>query len=280
MNLGNIKEYIRNSESGFSKNAIFVGNSNIDMKKRAREVTDLLFNQGSIATNNLVVAGRSDLVAEYVGQTASKTAEVINSALGGVLFVEEAHELGEGDRYDFGKEALSTLIVMADAHREDLVVILAGNYDAMQELLLQNAAFQSRFPNLIQFEDYATMAQEIAIIIKNLYRMNNDYYDVLSTVESAVKKYGTTLDKLSLKIADVDHRKVILQILFDLRYARDTDYDFEIELYRCDTQALQDITYYLEKVTTEFNREGSTLIDISCLNREEYLEMIKKNELI
>lgn len=278
--MGNIKEYIRNSESGFSKNAIFVGNSNIDMKKRAREVTDLLFNQGSIATNNLVVAGRSDLVAEYVGQTASKTAEVINSALGGVLFVEEAHELGEGDRYDFGKEALSTLIVMADAHREDLVVILAGNYDAMQELLLQNAAFQSRFPNLIQFEDYATMAQEIAIIIKNLYRMNNDYYDVLSTVESAVKKYGTTLDKLSLKIADVDHRKVILQILFDLRYARDTDYDFEIELYRCDTQALQDITYYLEKVTTEFNREGSTLIDISCLNREEYLEMIKKNELI
>lgn len=128
--------------------------------------------------------------------------------------------------------------------------------------------------------DYKEMAQEVAIIVKNLYRMNNEFADVLSSVEAAVKKYDTTLDELSLKIADVDCKKVLWQILIDLRYARGTDYDFDIELYRCDTTALQEITYFLEHNTTEFNREGSTVIDISCLNHKSYLELIKKYELI
>jgi len=128
--------------------------------------------------------------------------------------------------------------------------------------------------------DYATMAQEIAIIVKNLYRMNSNFADALDSVECAVKKHGCRLNELSLKIADVDHRKVIWQILIDLRFARGTDYDFDIDLYRCDTEVLQSITHFLEKNTTEFNREGSTLVDISALNREEYLELIKKYDLI
>ena len=128
--------------------------------------------------------------------------------------------------------------------------------------------------------DYQTLAQGVVLIIKQLYQMNKEYYDVLDSVESAVKKYGTTINEVSLKIADVDHKKLIWQILIDLRFARGTDYDFDIDLYRKDTQALQDITSYLEKQTTEFNREGSTLIDISCLDREEYLELIKKYDLI
>lgn len=131
-----------------------------------------------------------------------------------------------------------------------------------------------------KYMDYQTMAQEVAIIVKNLYHRNKEFADVVSTVESAVKKHGTNLDRLSLKIADVDHKKVIWQILIDLRFARGTDYDFDIEYYRNDTTALQEITYYLEHTTTEFNREGSTLIDISCLSRDEYLEKIKQYELI
>ena len=128
--------------------------------------------------------------------------------------------------------------------------------------------------------DYKTMAQEIALILKNLYRMNSDFADVMSSVKSAVEKHGCDLDELSLKIADVDHRKVILQILIDLRFARGTDYDFDIELYRCDTEALHQITSFLEKQTTEFNMEGSTIINISGLDREAYLELIKKYDLI
>ena len=128
--------------------------------------------------------------------------------------------------------------------------------------------------------DYKTLAQEVVLIINNLCYMNKEFYDVKSSVQAAVQKYGTTIDEVSLKIADVDCRKLIWQILIDLRFARGTDYDFDIDLYRCDTTALHEITSYLEKQTTEFNREGSTLIDISALDREEYLEQIKKHDLI
>ena len=127
--------------------------------------------------------------------------------------------------------------------------------------------------------DYQTMAQEIALIVKKMYRTNEEFSDVFDTVESALKKYGTDINKVSLKIADVDCKKLIWQILIDLRFARGTDYDYDIELYRCDTSALQKITSYLEKNTTEFNREGSTIVDISAINREEYLDLIKKHDL-
>ena len=85
---------------------------------------------------------------------------------------------------------------------------------------------------------------------------------------------------MNKNFADVDHRKIIWQILIDLRSARGTDYDFDIDLYRLDTIALQEISSYLEKQTTEFNRSGSTLVDISALDREEYLELIKQYGLI
>ncbi|MBE5950533.1 MAG: hypothetical protein E7260_02945 [Lachnospiraceae bacterium] len=126
---------------------------------------------------------------------------------------------------------------------------------------------------------YQELAKEIMLIINRLHQTNSMMYDVYDSVRCAVKKYGVTPDEIILGTADIDYRKVVLQILIDLRYARGTDYDFEIELYRCDTDALQEITHFLEKETTEFNREGSTLIDISCLNMQEYLELIKQLEL-
>lgn len=127
--------------------------------------------------------------------------------------------------------------------------------------------------------DYETIAQEVALIVKQMYRTNKDFADVLYTVESAIKKYDTTIDKVSLKLADVDHKKLIWQILVDLRFARGTDYEYDIEMYRCDTSALQNISSYLEEKTTEFNREGSTVVDISAINREEYFELIKMYDL-
>ena len=126
---------------------------------------------------------------------------------------------------------------------------------------------------------YQELAQEIMRIVNHLQETNPMMYDMYDSVKCAIKKYGLTPDDLLLGTADADYKKIILQILIDLRYARGTDYDFEIELYRCDTEALQQITYFLEHQTTEFNREGSTLIDISCLNMQEYLALIKQLEL-
>lgn len=127
--------------------------------------------------------------------------------------------------------------------------------------------------------DYREMAGEVVLIVQNLYQRNREFADVLSSVEAAANKYDTTLDKVSLGIANVDYKKLIWQILVDLRFARGTDYDFDIEMYRCDTMALQLITSFLEKNTTEFNKEGETIADISAVDRERYLELIAKYEL-
>ncbi len=123
------------------------------------------------------------------------------------------------------------------------------------------------------------MAGQVVLIVQDLYQRNKEFADVLSSVNAAVAKYETTLDRVSLGIANVDYKKLIWQILIDLRFARNTDYDFDIEMYRCDIMALQEITSYLEKNTTEFNREGSTVADISALNRQKYLELIEQYEL-
>lgn len=124
--------------------------------------------------------------------------------------------------------------------------------------------------------DYQTMAQEVVFIIRNLYQMSREYSGVLDSVASAIQKYGTDMDKVALKSADVDHKKMIWQILIDLRFARGTDYDYDMESYRNDTVALQKITSFLEEHTTEFCREGSEVIDISELDNQEYLELIEK----
>jgi len=133
----------------------------------ARTVANVLFNMGVISSNKLVETDRAGLVAGYVGQTALKTREVVNSALGGVLFIDEAYALAQGGHNDFGQEAIDTLVKMMDDNRDRLVVILAGYYEDMQKFLNQNAGLKSRFPNVIEFEDYST--EELLHIAKGMY---------------------------------------------------------------------------------------------------------------
>ena len=154
---------------------IFMGNPGTGKTMMARTVANVLFNMGIISTNKLVETDRSGLVAGYVGQTAIKTREVIESALNGVLFIDEAYALAQGGNNDFGQEAIDTLVKMMDDNRDRLVVILAGYYDDMQNFLNHNAGLKSRFPNMIQFEDYST--EELLSIAEKMY---NDQGYVLS----------------------------------------------------------------------------------------------------
>jgi SpoVK/Ycf46/Vps4 family AAA+-type ATPase len=139
-----------------SLHMIFSGNPGTGKTTVARIVADLLSAMGLLRKGHMVEADRASLVAGYSGQTAIKTKQVVDQAMGGVLFIDEAYALVSEDGKDsFGKEALDTLIKMIEDRREDIVVILAGYPDEMERLVATNPGVKSRFPTQVTFEDYS-----------------------------------------------------------------------------------------------------------------------------
>jgi len=138
-----------------SLHMIFSGNPGTGKTTVARIMAKAFQTLCVLRSGHLVECDRAALVAGYAGQTAIKTKQLVESALGGILFVDEAYALVSDDRDSFGKEALDTLMKLAEDHRDDLVVILAG-YDAdMRQLLARNPGLKSRFPSTIAFSDYS-----------------------------------------------------------------------------------------------------------------------------
>lgn len=146
---------------------IFAGNPGTGKTMMARTVANVLFNMNVIQSNKLIETDRSGLVAGYVGQTAIKTRQVIETAIGGVLFIDEAYALAQGGENDYGQEAIDTLVKMMDDNRDRLVVILAGYTEDMKRFLSKNAGLQSRFANIIEFPDYST--DELMAIADGMY---------------------------------------------------------------------------------------------------------------
>lgn len=145
----------KNSLPDMRLHMLFNGDAGTGKTTMARKVTEMLYNIGSIRINKLVEVERKDLVAEYVGQTALKTEKVIESALGGVLFVDEAYSLTPKDNAkDFGQEAIATLIKAMEDYRDELVVIFAGYTKEMKEFVNSNSGIASRIGYTFEFENY------------------------------------------------------------------------------------------------------------------------------
>lgn len=167
-----------------SYHCVFTGNPGTGKTTVARIMAGIYKNLGILKSGHLVEVDRSKLVAEYVGQTAVKTNKVIDEALDGVLFIDEAYTLaGEGN--DFGKEAIDTLLKRMEDDRKRLVVIVAGYTNEMKKFIDSNPGLQSRFNRYINFPDYTTSE-----MIQIFEKMANKYhYIVDESMKSALATY-------------------------------------------------------------------------------------------
>ena len=168
-----------------SYHCVFTGNPGTGKTTVARIVANIYKELGVLKKGHLVETDRSGLVAEYVGQTAVKTNKVIDRALDGVLFIDEAYSLVSGGQNDFGIEAISTLLKRMEDDRDRLVVILAGYSNEMQTFINANPGLQSRFNRYIEFPDYS--ADELVQIFE--FNLTKNEYTITDDAKAALTAY-------------------------------------------------------------------------------------------
>lgn len=181
-----------------SYHCVFTGNPGTGKTTVARIIASIYKDLGILKKGHLVETDRSGLVAEYVGQTAVKTNKIIDSALDGVLFIDEAYSLVQGAKEDFGQEAISTLLKRMEDDRNRLVVILAGYGTEMQTFIDSNPGLQSRFNRYIHFPDYTADELEQIFLLNaknNQYTLDDEALVKLedsmsSAVEHKDKNFG------------------------------------------------------------------------------------------
>ena len=173
---------------------VFLGNPGTGKTTVARMVAEILYNLKYIKQNKLIEVSSKDLVAEYVGQTAPKTMAVVQKALGGVLFIDEAYSLasGQGQGNGYNEEAIATLIQAMENHRDNLVVIFAGYTKEMQSFLNTNSGIVSRIGYTLEFEDYTT--EELIKIFEQMTKKSGFVVEekAIKKLEKIIEEYKDT----------------------------------------------------------------------------------------
>ena len=170
-----------------SLHLVFTGNPGTGKTMMARMMARIYRSLDILSKGQLVEVDRSGLVAGYVGQTAIKTQKVIQKAIGGVLFIDEAYALNGKSENDFGQEAIDTILKAMEDHRDDLVVIVAGYTDLMDRFIHSNPGLESRFNRFLLFEDYTP--DEMLDIFK--MQCKKGCYQLSDGVEELVRDYIT-----------------------------------------------------------------------------------------
>ena len=140
--------------AAISYHCVFAGNPGTGKTTVARILAGIYRQLGILKKGQLIETDRSGLVAEYVGQTAVKTNKMIDRAIGGVLFIDEAYTLAQGGENDYGREAIATLLKRMEDERDRLVVILAGYTNEIEQFINSNPGLRSRFNRYVHFDDY------------------------------------------------------------------------------------------------------------------------------
>ena len=176
-----------------SNHFVFYGNPGTGKTEITRILGNLFKSSGVLSRGHVVEVDRSDLIGEYIGQTAIKTKEAIRAAKGGVLFIDEAYALYSSYDCDFCHEAISTIVKAMEDEREDMIIVMAGYKPEMDSLIRMNPGLQSRIRHHIHFDDYKI--NELYGIFEKFCA--DDHYQIDEDAQEALKKLFVQTKKLN-----------------------------------------------------------------------------------
>ena len=222
-----------------SLHMVFSGNPGTGKTMIARLMARIYKTLGILKGGQLIEVERSQLVAGYVGQTATKTMEVLEKARGGVLFIDEAYTLSRGGEQDFGQEAIDTILKYMEDHRDEIVVIVAGYEELMDDFVHSNPGLESRFNRFLHFPDYT--GEELMEIFQ--MRCKKNCYVLADDAEAALQNYLQNIQQVNKTFGNARgvrnlFEKILVQQANRLAAAEAVTRESLMELTLADVQAV------------------------------------------